>query len=459
MNRDLQNALHELADRVESSHVETTRGAGLPLPTITARARRNRHRRTLVSLVGAAAAVVLVGGAAYAVLPDEQQANPPAVSPTLRTPTPSPTTSTAAVVLPTGNPALPFGACGSLAATAPEAPVDPDYSIEVTSPSTVDAGGGLTVTARVETPLQNGVHVVGAAPGAGPTFAVTKDGVVVAGGDLYDGTRTDLVSFEGVQGPLPVYLGRISLEVCDAGNSAVSTGRPLPGGAYELHSLVQLTPIGVDPSIVEDGTVEDLVAHGDAQPVTAVGPAIPFTIFGDAQAMSARPGSIPVGTGIFGDRLMPEPLTCGDALPGPSDPGTVAGLSLDVEPSTLSVLAGEPLPYAAGLTNRGAARAGTDLQHPPYFLVADGGTIVGSTRSDAASARTRADLGTRSTLDLSDSAVLTRCGTAGNDPAPLARGTYTVVPVVDVAVDLFVDGVHHSTSVSVTDLPVQVTIS
>ena len=159
MNRDLESALHELADRAELHH----RAVRTPLPVdrITALARRHRRTRAALTVTGAAAGVVIVAGAAFALLPDQTPA-PPAHTPTPTmttspTPSPSPTPSVAPVVLPVGNPALPFGACGALVAAAPAYPVDDRVVARVTpDAASLTSGGFLPAGGVVDRGLDGG---------------------------------------------------------------------------------------------------------------------------------------------------------------------------------------------------------------------------------------------------------------------------------------------------------------
>ncbi|WP_163276226.1 hypothetical protein [Cellulomonas iranensis] len=237
---DVSARLRALAQDVAAQHEA---GPGLPVDRMRAEARRRRTARATWS-TGAAAAVVVAVAIGAAALPWRDARPAPAVTPTTspsptaaptRTPSPTPSpTPTPAVVLPAGDPSLPFGVCGSLVGAAPAFPVDPELVLDVDDlTGTITEGGTLPFEAALT--VDGGGTVVRRT--AGPRLLVTHDGVVVAVADGYDGARTDWVAQPSWGAPR-VYRSAVRPQVCVPGAAGpASTDVPLPPGTYEVWAL------------------------------------------------------------------------------------------------------------------------------------------------------------------------------------------------------------------------------
>ena len=397
MNRDLESALGELAARVEQSH--RSGRPPLPLDLITARARRRRRTRAALVATGAAAAVVVVAGAAFAVLPDRVPV-PPA-----HTSTPAPTA--ARVVLPTGDPTLPFGACGALADAAPAYPVDDRVvAALVLDTRTLVSGGTLAAEGVVDrAPDRDAVGY--AAPDGGPRVAVLRDGVVVGATGFSPGIDSVLTGRGADDGDARRYRGPLELTVCDpVDDNPATAGRPLPAGTYELRPWASI--------LTYDG--------GGDIPVeaTAVGEGVTVTVTGEAEVQPPLPG-----TDVALDRTASAGVPACDG-PAPAAPVRSAMLDLQVAPATTTLAVGSPLSAVATVRYTGPGRLqvrGDDAVE--YWVVRDG-VVVGTTvRPD--DAFSPVDLGAGVDLGLTGSErVLTPCRTDGGGTLP--AGQYTVYP-------------------------------
>ncbi|MDQ0375184.1 hypothetical protein [Cellulomonas humilata] len=428
MNRDLESALGELADRVELHH--GTVRAPLPVDRITALARRHRRTRAAWTVAGAAAAVVLVAGTAFALLPDPTPA-PPAVTST-PTPTPTPTvTSPTSVVLPTGDPALPFGTCGALVDAAPAYPVD-DRLVAWVVPDapTLLAGGTLPAGGVIDRAPDSG-FLASAVPDGGPRVAVLKDGVVVGTAGFYPATYDVMAGRSGNDGELTSFRGPLELVVCDPGDGRPATvGRPLPAGTYELRpwaSVVTYDDLQEPPAELfqEPRTLDQAAALGGTR-ATAVGEPVTITVTGEAETQPPLPGS---DVALDRTTFAATPACEG---PAPVAPVRSAMLDLQVFPAATVLAAGSPLHATATVLYTGPGRFRAFGYYAVEYWVVRDGVVVGTTvqPNDAFSSM---DLGAGAVLGFADAErVLTSCRTDGGSPLstgdPLPAGEYTVYP-------------------------------
>lgn len=429
MNRDLESALGELADRVEQSHRYDR--APLPLDLIAARARRHRRTRAALVATGAAAAVVIVAGTAFAVLPDRSPA-PPAHTPTptvTTSPTPTPAPTVAPVVLPTGNPALPFGACGALADAAPAYPVDDRVVARVTPDAAALASGTFLTAGGVVDREPGGAFLAYAVPDDGPRVAVVRDGVVV-GTTGFSPEPVDVMSGRsGNDGEITAFRGLFDLTVCDDGGASTA-GRPLPAGTYELRPWAdvvtyddrQEAPPELSPEAL---TFEQAAALGGTRAM-AVGAPTTVTVTGEAESQLPLPGAdVPLDRTTFAG-----PPAC--AAPAPAAPVRGAMLDLQVAPVATTLASGAPLTATAAVEYTGPGRLRVYGYYAVEYWIVQGGVVVGTT-VQANDAFSRMDLGAGAPLGFAaDGRVLTSCVDGGGSPLstgdPLPPGEYTVYP-------------------------------
>ncbi|WP_199424634.1 hypothetical protein [Actinotalea solisilvae] len=437
MNDDLSSALHDL---VRSAARAQGSGDALVTPDVVRRARRGRRRHdAVVGAVSAAAvtAVALTGGT---LLRDREPA-PPAVTTTHApspTPTPQPTATVAPTVLPAGDPALPEGACGSVLGPPPE---DDGYFALYGAPTTteVPAGAALPVEARAGL---GGYEDLAVVPDDGPTFLVTRDDVVVARGTAFAGATGVLVLSTGGPNESRTVVGNLDLAVCaPEGQAAVTPGRALPAGEYELHATLAVTtfPTGTELADRNSGDpAEDLVdAPGAAARVLRSAPAA-FTVVGEALEPAARVRP-PVTAAL------PEPpafadAVCGAPAPARWDAGGTLRLEHPVEP--LVVGAGEPVDLGAHLVYSGPGRLQGVLTHRVDHWVLQDGALVGRGwpgPSDDWWSQATLDHGATLAPELfSQEWTLTSCDEEFGVGDPLPPGEYVLVPVTELSVDRLV---------------------
>ena len=260
---------------------------------------------------GAAAAVVIVAGTAFAVLPNLTPA-PPAETPTptvTTSPTPTPTeTSTPTptvtpVVLPVGNPALPYGVCGSLADAAPAYPVDDRVVVRVTpATGTLPSGGFLAAGGVIERPTPVDAYLAYAVPDDGPSVAVVQDGVVVGTASFSPAAGDVMSGRSGYDGEVTSFDGLLGLTVCDPGDGGpvdrgtAAAGRDLRAAAVGERRHVRRPPEAPAELSQDALTFEQAAALGGA-PATAVGEPTTVTVTGEAETQQPLPGSdVPLDT-------------------------------------------------------------------------------------------------------------------------------------------------------------------
>jgi hypothetical protein len=341
MTDDLRSALTRIVEQTaDEQTVRLRHDTGLDAGTIVHRAGRARTRRAAVTATTALVAVagVVLAGAALADHREPLPADSPTVAPspsvTTSGPTPTPTETTAAVVLPTGDPSLPFGACGSLAASGPQPTTDTavlEWEVERTA---LAAGDRLGVTASVR-PVQWATWIVLATPTDGPQFAVLADGVVV-GTATSHGTSAGTWDAMGEVGMPETHSDQIDLTVCAPdGQSAVTSGVPLPAATYDLVPWTEIRPLPWEEALDAANTTDSDAAHAAlaaiAERVTdseiVRGDPISITITGTAERVVARPGD---------DRPLAVPavvdeLVCGDPAPVPAADGDLTLEVIDPE--------------------------------------------------------------------------------------------------------------------------------
>ncbi|NUU16070.1 hypothetical protein HP550_02235 [Cellulomonas humilata] len=435
MNHDLESALGELADRAEQSH--RLGRAPLPVARITARARTRRRTRAAVAIGGAAAAVVLVAGTAFAFLPDRTSPAPPAITPspsvtrTTPAPSPTPTPTVAPVVLPVGNPALPFGVCGSLVTSPAADPVDDRVAARLAPDAgAMTSGGYLAVGGEVERSPELGSSLVLAVPDGGPRVAVVRDGVVVGTAGFYPGTYDAMSGRSGNQGETAWFRGALDLTVCDPADGGPATpGRPLPAGTYELRPWATVVTFDGDlPPELAQGTLTlaQTAALDGAARATALGAPATVTVTGEADEQLPAPGTdVPLDATTTADR----PACDG---PAPAAPVRTAMLDLQVTPQATTFAAGSPLLAAGTVQYTGPGRLRAYGYYAiEYWIVRDG--IVVGTTVQANDAFSVVDLGAGAPLAFAeDERGLTSCISGVDQPLsdgnPLPAGVYQVYP-------------------------------
>ena len=198
MNRDLESALGELADRAEQSH--RAGRAPLPVDRITARARRHRRRtRAAVAIGGAAAAVVIVAGTAFARPPGPHSPAPPATRrprPSRRRPrrprtTPTRPRPSRRSCCPSATPRCRSAPAARWRTPAPAYPVDDRVVARVVpDAATLASGGFLAAGGEVDRSPESAAFLAYAVPDGGPRVAVVRDGVVVGTAGFSPGPTT-----------------------------------------------------------------------------------------------------------------------------------------------------------------------------------------------------------------------------------------------------------------------------
>lgn len=389
----------------------------------------NARRRTRATLVATGAAAAVVVGTLLVVLPDRSPAPPvDTPAPTVTTSS-TPTATVAPVVLPTGDPALPFGACGALADAAPAYAVD-DRVVASVAPdaATLASGGFLAAGGVVDRELDGGVLAY-AVPDDGPRVAVVQDGVVV-GTTGFSPEPADVMSGRsGDDGEVTSFRGLLGLTVCDDGGAATA-GRPLPAGTYELRPWADVVTYDdreeAPPELSEESlTFEQAVALGGTG-ATAVGEPTTVTVTGDAQAQLPLPGAdVPLDRTTFAG-----PPACGAAAP--AAPVRGAMLDLQVEPAATTLPSGSPLTATATVQYTGPGRLRVYGYDAIEYWVVQGGVVVGTT-VQANDAFSQLDLGAGAPLGFAaDDRALTSCIDDGGFPLssgdPLPAGAYTVYP-------------------------------
>lgn len=467
-DHDLHSALNALARRTaaEQSHLMRA-GAGLSADGVASGARRHRRRRAAVAAV---AGLVVLGSAvvAGATVVDRPVPAPPASpapAPTSPTPTPSATPTAggpvtpAGTVLPTGDPTLLFGACGSLVDAPTDHPSDDRWTVTLDLDSSqVAVGDPLSLSTRLEVALSpewtpNGAWY-GAHPDAGPALLVLRDGVVVATGDSYGDVPSTLATYSvAAAAHSPLYAGRYPLTSC-------ADGSALPAGTYQVIATTPVLPLGDDPAVLDEiaaTSVDEVAARhaGDWRRVTSA----PQTV-----SVVARSAPLPAVTPpppFDSTALVPEPQ-CGLEVTYASAGPTLA---LDVQPPA-SARPGEELTVPATVTYQGPGRLRAHLRIGVELWVVQDGVVVGGTREQYADAYELVDLGAGAVLQVPGRGDLVACaedlGTRGEEPLP--PGTYTAYPVLRAAgVELreaggSVDLTAHDDTVGVTGLPFQMVV-
>lgn len=382
--------------------------------------RRLRRRRAVrVGLRGAGALVVVAAVTAAGVAlnglraPAPPAGPPPATPSRTQTPSPSPQSTPDAVRLPVGDATLPFGACGSLVASPPASPIDAGFTILTTIETTdLPQGQALRVRTQIDG-AQPSTSESGYVPAQGPTFAVVRDGVVVAVTDVYHGTRNDSRVYSTVYGfglDLRELAGSVDLTVCGGQGDLV----PLPPGNYELYALADLVGMGdADPFALLDAPPD--LSGGQAK--TALGAAIPFRIteaVGPAVEPDART-TVPAFPPV-------QDPQCGDPAPSRQDVPGFVELSYDPAPRSTSATDGTAFP--ASLTYLGPGRADLDAGLSGW-LVRDG-VVVGSYWYQGDFQRAL-DTDRGGVLDMSNALAFIGCGGSSDEVAP---GAYLFYPSV-----------------------------
>jgi hypothetical protein len=409
MTDDLRTTLTDLARAGADEQRDRLRQhRGLDAAAITLRAGRARHRRTATTAGISIAAVtgLLLAGAALVDRPDPQPAVTPSPTATT-TPSPSPSASaTPAVVLPTGDPSLPFGTCGSFADAAPAAPLSDVATVQTrVDEVAVAAGERVPVSASI---WSTGGAVALAEPTDGVRYAVLADGVVVGTADQHATTTGTWSILDDLGGPR-THGDRIGLTVCAAPDQpAVTAGAPLPAGTYTLLPWAEVASLSDgDAARAADqaGTFDDLVGS-DGTLVTITGSGTTLTVTGSAEAVEVRPGdSRPVQE----PAVVTEPQ-CGAPAPTPTPAGDLT-LTFDAATTTAD------LRY----TGPGRARA-VAYVYFSQWAVQDGVVVGGSwTETDGDVA---VDLADGPGHVFSDTAELTACPAYGTVPLP--AGEYQV---------------------------------
>jgi hypothetical protein len=419
---ELHAALGDLAGRGADEQAARLRAAtGLSAERVVAVA--GRRRRVRVAAAGGSAlavvAALVLGGAALAERPEPLPAAPgptrtpsPTPSPS---PSPTPTASAPATALPAGDPAAPFGTCGSLLASAP--PRD-DRWVVAGGPRAerVDVGEPLPVSAMVQGALSVNWEPTGANVGlledSGPEVLVLRDGVVVAGGDLYGDVPAGYGSYYAEAGIHAVYFaGTLPLTSCQDGGD-------LPPGDYQVVTSALALPLGDDAAVL-DTPLEVLAAQHEADWVRVVGDPEPFSV-----VASGAPATTPPAP-VLDAALVPEPA-CG-AAPVVSDTGRT--LTLDAPPPT-STGPGAVVSAPGVLTYLGPDRLRAHLRLGVQYLMERDGVVVGGSRLHYDGYWGFVDLGTGATLPVPEETDLVACEGEFLGEQPLPPGTYTVHPVL-----------------------------
>ncbi|WHP18943.1 hypothetical protein [Cellulomonas sp. ES6] len=441
MNHDLDAALHDLAAGAAAAHrARAADDDRLVLAPTVRRVRRRRRVRGAAATTGGLAVVAALVAGGFALAPEP---TPQPAGPTPTTPAPSPSTTTAPspsgtptadaepatprVVLPAGDPALPFGSCGSLASATPQHPVTDTFEVrfELGSQS-VPAGGNAEVRGSVAHRLEGSSTRYTLVPSSGPELAVLRDGVVVATGTLGGDDSWELRND---------YLGEyrwaadwMPLSVCGPeGQSGTSTGAPLPAGSYEVLAWADVVDLGTSgEGLVGPGgelvSGEEAFARGGT-PGTAVGAAVPLTITGAADRMEPVPGA-------GGTATLPAPgvtVACRTDVTPSADPPSPLGLEWSAAGTTVG--AEELTSTSARIRYTGEGRLGF-YATPLWVLLLSDGQVVGSSPYPYEPTwRPLLATGTAAELD-PPSAGLTLC-----DGSPVPPGRYEALVAAIVLPD------------------------
>lgn len=435
MSDHLHRALDDLVDGVATAHRDLP-DAGLPLADLIARTRRGRTRRAALTTAAATCAVLALTGGTLALLPDQAPAPAPPAHTTTPAPrpstTPAPRPSTAptaddpaapTTTLPTGDPGLPFGACGSLVTTPPADPVDDRWeTVLAVLAEVVRPGEPVPVVTRTSLALTpdwepRSAHF-GLYEDRGPDLLVVHDGIVVAATDSYGGTWPVITAYDvEASTTSSVYRTHVPLTSC-------LDGGDLPAGEYQVVAAARVMPLGPDPSAIGDGTTAAAAALAAEHPQDwrrVLSEPATVTIAADGAVTTPAPPSEDV-------RLAAEPA-CGAAVP---DLTTGGAFDLDAAP-VASVVAGQELDAPATLTYRGPSRLRAYLRTGVQYWLEQDGVVVGTSRPASADLWASVDLDTGSVLPVPDRTDLERCDATGSaTEEALPPGTYTVHPVVPV---------------------------
>jgi hypothetical protein len=289
--------------------------------------------------------------------------------------------------------------------------------------TTVEAGHAL----GIQTEVGLVADAILISPAAGPRYVVTRDGVVVAVGDLYGGRDVGLTyqTFGGESLPTS-HVGLVDLAVCDPGDTLATPGRALPAGSYEIRPWAEVGV--VETAVPELGlttTVEELAASTLTHQATAIGEPVALEVVGSAttptlHATSDEPLLPPSG--------VDEVLECG--APAPTQPTGPSQLALSATPRSLTVEQGGSVGLDATLSYSGPDHALAAVTFDVNAVITQDGVVVGGDDGTMDWTAREVDLGHGAELTLYRTDVgLTRCG----DDGPLAPGLYTLYPRVPVS--------------------------
>lgn len=435
MNHDLDSALRGLAAAAAAAHRERAAADdGLVLRPTVRRVRRRRRALGAAAATGSLAVVagLVLGGAALAPDPEPRPAGPtPTPSVTAPAPRPSSTPSRSpeppAVVLPTGDASLPFGACGSLADATPGHPVDPAFGAHAEPLATaVAAGSNLEVRGWVTRQTTPDAYGFSALRASGPRVSVVRDGVVVGtaavGGDAGWEIRG------GFQGEFRWVADWLPLAVCAAdGQPGVSAGAPLPAGEYQLLPWSDVVDLGRSEDALTTApgewlTPEEAIA-AVGTPATAVGESVALTITGTADGVDPVPGAgaerslPPEGTGA--------PM-CGDPAPSTDPTGP---LVVDWPAAGTTLVADDEERTDVALRYTGGDRFSFSVAQPWLVVSRDGRVVGANAFYGEGDAHPLLASGTSMPLSASTGGLVD-CAYA-----PLPPGTYEVVVLVSTLPD------------------------
>lgn len=417
---DLQGAFDDLARRGADDQADRLRrGDGISADRVTSVARSHRRRRAAVATV---AGFALLSGAAVAgatVLDRPAPPQPAAPTPSSSS-TPAPAPAPTGTTLPSGDASALLGACGSLAGAPTDLPRDDRWTVAFQlADAEVAVGEGLPVSTRLDVNLPPDWAPIGIGHGvyqdSGPAFLVLRDGVVVGTTDLYGDIAAPLTSYSVAAGASSAsYDGTLPLTSCLDGGA-------LPAGEYALVGTMPVLPLGDDDSVVDeigsDGVDAVAERRGGAWRRTVSEPQ-PFVVVpgGDAPPASAEPE--------IDERAIVAAPECGQ----PYAPSTGSMLTLTVQPPA-SVAAGATVQVPATFSYDGPGRFRAQLQLASRFWAIRDGIVVGASPELPGAYYAAVDLGQGSRADVSGDLELRAC--SGDEP--LAAGTYTVVPAVELS--------------------------
>jgi hypothetical protein len=438
MSHELRHALDDLVQGVATEHQA---GAGLPVDAMTARARRARVRFTTLVSTAAACAVVAVGAGGVAVATWDRADPVPAAPPTREsTPTPSPdvtappatpsaTADVPAVVLPSADRALAFGACGSTTDPGAAVPSSPAVALTLAAAPAV-ALRGEPLELRSELAV-TGPGLAAFGPDSGPTVLLLRDGVVVATAPTYPASAAvETVTFlydAPDHRSASAFVSHAAPVVCDA--PGASAGAPLPAGRYQAIAVSDAWTADHDAAsaVMSDGvrTIADLAPSVPLQHVVAVSAPVEVQV-GDDLVDPAAVATPPQSAPVPGDRNVPDgdpyPSACSSTL----TPGDAGGL-LPVTGPTGTVLAGTAA--AVSVTYTGSGRAALSVEAQFLKVVQDGVVVAVS-----ASTPLRVDVDRGSTVDTPVTTWQSCTDGWPGATTTLESGTYTAYPVALVGV-------------------------